>query len=399
MSLALRTVIVDSDATSRAALRRILAATPAVVVVNEFSDLSAAAVEARSSRPDLLIVEVSAEENAAVAAVHDMAKTFPEAAIFATGTGVSADLVIRVLRAGAVEFIRRPVDRADVVAALDKIARFRRGSETARHTARVTSVFCPKGGLGVTTMAVNLAVCVAGERQNTLLMDLDSRHSDSSTFLNLRPTYSVLDAFENLDRLDEAFLRGLLVKHGSGLWALPGPSRMEGLQITGEQVQAGLEIIRSHFDHVILDLRHDFDPATIAALEASDVILYLTSLNVAALRSGAAGLAAFRHLGINLQRVRVIVMREDSSEDVTLKHARDTLGVPIYWKTPSDYQTLVSAINAGQPVVTLAPRSRIARNVRQLADMLVAPSPATTPAKRTASLLGLVWTPKGSPGA
>jgi pilus assembly protein CpaE len=399
MSLALRTVIVDSDATSRAALRRILAATPSVTVVNEFSELSAAAVEARSSRPDLLIVEVSSEEDAAVAAVHDMAKTFPEAAIFAIGTGVSADLVIRVIRAGAVEFIRRPVDRADVVAALDKIARFRRGSETARRTARITSVFCPKGGLGVTTMAVNLAVCVAGERQNTLLMDLDSRHSDSSTFLNLRPTYSVLDAFENLDRLDESFLRGLLVKHGSGLWALPGPSRMEGLQITGEQVQAGLEIIRSHFDHVILDLRHDFDPATIAALEASDVILYLTALNVAALRSGAAGLAAFRHLGINLQRVRVIVMREDSSEDVTLKHARDTLGVPIYWKTPSDYQTLVSAINSGQPVVTLAPRSRIARNLRQLADMLVAPGPTATPAKRTASLLGLVWTPKGSPGA
>ena len=220
MSLALRTVIVDSDAASRAALRRILAATPSAVVVNEFSELSAAAVEARSSRPDLLIVEVSSEEDAAVAAIHDMAKTFPEAAIFAIGTGESADLVIRVLRAGAVEFIRRPVDRADVIAALDKIARFRRGSETARRTARVTSVFCPKGGLGVTTMAVNLAVCVAGERQNTLLMDLDSRHSDSSTFLNLRPTYSVLDAFENLERLDESFC----VVFSSGTAAACGPA-------------------------------------------------------------------------------------------------------------------------------------------------------------------------------
>jgi pilus assembly protein CpaE len=330
-----------------------------------------------------------------------MAKTVPDAAIFAVGPSVSADLVIRVIRAGAVEFLQRPVDRADVAAALDKISRFRRSSVPTRPVGRITSVFSPKGGLGVTTMAVNLAVCLAEAGRNTLLIDLDSRHSDTATFLNLRPTYSALDAFENIERLDESFLRGVLVRHGSGLWVLPGPSRMERLQVTGEQVQAGLEIMRSNLDQLVLDLRHDFDPATIAALEASDTILYLTSLDVAALRAGAAGLSAFRHLGINFQRVRVIVVREDTAKDVTLKHARETLGVEIDWRTPSDYQTLVTAINSGQPAVTAAPRSRIARNLRQLAASLVPPSPAAENAasRRTASLLGRVWAPKGSPGA
>jgi pilus assembly protein CpaE len=326
----------------------------------------------------------------------------PDAAIFAVGPSMSADLVIRVIRAGAVEFLQRPVDRVDVAAALDKISRFRRSGAPSRPVGRITSVFSPKGGLGVTTMAVNLAVCLAETGRNTLLIDLDSRHSDSSTFLNLRPTYSALDAFENIERLDESFLRGLLVRHASGLWVLPGPGRMERLQLTGEQVQAGLEIMRSNIDQLVLDLRHDFDPATIAALEASDTILYLTSLDVAALRAGAAGLAAFRHLSINFQRVRVVVVREETAKDVTLKHARETLGVNIDWKTPSDYQTLVSAINSGQPAVTAAPRSRIARNLRQLAatlEPLSGTADSTAPSKRAASLLGRVWTPKGSPGA
>jgi pilus assembly protein CpaE len=236
---------------------------------------------------------------------------------------------------------------------------------------------------------------------STLLVELDTRQSDIATFLDLRPPYSVLDAFENIERMDESFLRGLLTKHSSGLLVLPGPARMERAQLNAEQVHAGLEIIRSHFDHIVLDLRHDLDPATIVGLEASDTIVFLTSLTVSALRSGAAALAAFRHLGVDLQKVKVVMMREDTGEDVTLKHARETLGLPVYWKTPSDYQAVVSSINSGRPVVTGSPRSKIAKNLRQLADILIAGAGTSTqtPARRPASLLGMVWSPKGAQGA
>jgi pilus assembly protein CpaE len=251
----------------------------------------------------------------------------------------------------------------------------------------------------VTTLATNLAVCLAERAPGgTILVDLDTRQSDVATFLNLRPTYSVLDAIENLERLDESFLNGLLVKHPSGLLVLPGPTRIERTQFSAEQVQTALEIIRSHFDHVVLDLRHDFDLGTIAALEASSSILYLTSLTVSALRSGSAGLAALRHLGLNLQRVRVVVMRDGTGEDVTLKHAQEALGLPVYWRTPSDYPTVVSSINSGQPVVTAAPRSKIARNLRELAASLYRPvSPSRSGAARS-SLMRLVWNPKGIAG-
>jgi pilus assembly protein CpaE len=247
-------------------------------------------------------------------------------------------------------------------------------------------------------------VCLAEKApDHTLLIELDTRQSDIATFLDLRPTYSVLDAFENIDRLDESFLRGLLTRHSSGLWVLPGPLRMERTQLNGEQVRAGLEIIRSHFDNVVLDLRHDTSPGTFAGLEASDTIMFLTSLEVSALRSGAAGLAGFRLLGLDPHKIKVVVMREDTGEDVTVKHAREALGVPVYWRTPSDYQAVVSAINAGKPVVTASPRSKFARNLRQLADMLTAAGPGpkggTHASKRSTSLLGMVWNPKSLPGA
>jgi pilus assembly protein CpaE len=221
------------------------------------------------------------------------------------------------------------------------------------------------------------------------------------TFLDLRPRYSILDVFESMDRMDESLLQGLMVKHASGLWVLPGPSKMERGYLGGEQVQAGIELLRGHFDNVVLDLRHDIDPGTIAALEAADTVLFLTSLNVSALRSGAAALAAFRHLGLDLKKVKLVVMRDGTGEDVTVKHARETLGLPVYWKTPSEYAPVVASINNGRPVVTDAPRSKIAKNVRQLSDMLLGDLRPSTPAPtaRPVSFLASAWPIKHLSGA
>jgi pilus assembly protein CpaE len=406
MSFPLRTLLVGGDAESTALLKGLLAATSSALVVGEFKRLSPALHEGPARRPDLVIVELAADlktspDGRPGTIVEALARAFPDASVFATGADVSADVVIEAIRAGAVEFLRRPVQRADLAAALEKLLRLRRGSQPPARAGRITSVFSTKGGLGVTTLATNLAICLAERSTDgTVLIDLDTRQSDVATFLNLHYTYSILDALESLERLDDSLLQGLLVKHASGLHVLPGPTRVERNQMSGERVQGALEIIRSHFGHVVLDLRHDFDPGTIAALEASDTILYLTGLTVSALRSGSAGLAALRHLGLNLQRVKVVVMRDGTGEDVTVKHAQEALGLPIYWRTPSDYATVVSSINGGQPVVTAAPRSKIARNLRELAGGLYRPtSPSRPGAVRSPSFIrGLAWNPKSITG-
>jgi pilus assembly protein CpaE len=407
MTFVLRTVIVDSDADARAELKRLLATSPSVVVVGEFTHARDAAHEAPARHPDLIIVEIDETGSTLnggppASVIESFTRALPGAVIFASGRSTSADFVLEVIRAGALEFIRRPIDREELISALDKVLRLRRGAPAARQPGRLTSVFSTKGGLGVTTLATNLAVCLAERAPgSTLLIDLDTRQSDVSTFLNLDSPYSVLDALDNLERLDESFLRGVITKHSSGLLILAGPSRVERSQLVAEQVQAGLAIIRSHFDHVLLDLRHDMDPATIAALEVSDAILFLTSLNVSALRSGAAGLAAFRHLGLNLQKIKPVVMREGTGDDVTIKHAREALGLPIYWKTPSDYPTVVASINSGTPVVTASPRSKISKNLRELAEQLareVRPPVEPFTTRATSLAHRPVWTTKGTPG-
>lgn len=403
MAVMLRTVIIDSDAESRALLRKTLATTPSVVVVSEYAEIRQAAVDLPGRRPDLVIVELPGDvADRAIQAIHEVAELVPDAAIFATGQATSAEFVIQVIRAGAAQFLSRPVDRDDVLTALDKLSRGRRAPAAPRLSGRIISVFATKGGLGATTLATNLAVCLAGKRPDrTLLVDFDTRQSDVRTLLSVRSPYSVLDALENLERMDDAYLRGLLTRHESGLMVLPGPAKIERTAPSTEQIQAALEILRSHFVHVVADLRHDFDLGTLATLEASDTVLFLTGPTVSGIRSAAAGIAAFRSFGLNLNKVKVVLMREDTGGDVTLKHVREALGVPVFWKTPSDYQAVVSAINTGEPVVTASPRSKVSKNLRELADLLATASKAGVEhAEKPMSLLGrLVWTPRVSTGA
>jgi pilus assembly protein CpaE len=397
----LRTVLVDSDTGARAATRRLLADIPTVTLVGEYGGLAEALLQATAIRPDLLVVEVDGDESAApaVTAIEQLARKLPETAILAMGHGLSAELVIRVLRAGALEFLRRPVERVDLVAALVKLARFR-GSAPQRNPGRITSIFAAKGGLGATTLAINLGVSMAERADGkTLLVELDNRHSDIVTFLDLKPRYSIHDVVENLGRMDESLLRGLLTRHASGLWTVPGPTRLERSQFGPEQVSGVIEVLRVHFDHVLMDLRHDFDPATVAALEASDEILFVTSLDVAALRSGAAALAAFRHLGLDSRKVKVVVMRDGTGDSVTVKHARSTLGLPIYWRTPSDYQTVVASINAGRPVVSASPRAKISKNIRELAEMLHPDRRTDEGPVRKRAFLSMAWPIKRLSGA
>ena len=396
MSSALRIVIVEAEESARAAVRRALTGISSIVVVGDYPDASQGLLAASTHRADVLIVGVGEDATP----IERFARALPDAAILAIGPVTSAEFVIKVIRAGAVEFLSRPVARGDLEAALEKLVRVRRGVGPQRRSGRVMSVFSTKGGLGATTLAINLAVCLAEKsREQTLLLELDSRPSDVATFLDLKPSYSVLDALENVSRMDASFLQGLLTRHESGLSVLPGPIRMERAGLDAGHVQAVVEVLRSHFDHIVLDLRHDLDPGTIAGLEASDTILYLTSPNVAALRSSAAGLAALRHLGLDLRKVRAVLTREGTGEDVTLKHVQEALDVPIFWKTPSDYGAVVTAINHGRPVVSASPRSKMAVNVRQLCEALASTRLAAAPETKRAAMLRRVWSPKGATGA
>ena len=364
----LRVLIVDTDVAARTAVRSILTGVPAVMVVGEADSLGDGLAKLAALQPDVLILETANDPRI----VADIAARFRSTAILATGDGASADTVLQVIRAGAFEFLRRPVERTDLVSALEKLARFRTTAVPEHRRGRVTAVFSSKGGLGVTTVAVNLAVALATSGEGpTVLVELDTRPSDIATVLDLRPRHSVLDAVESVERLDDALLKALLTTHDSGLSVLTGPLRTERGAMSAERVHLVLEFLVTRFAHVVLDLRHEVEGATLSALESADTILYLTAPNISALRLSAAGLTTFREFGVDVRKVKIVLMRDGTGGDVTHKHVRESLGLPVFWRLPSDYRAAIGALNNGQPLVSMAPRSRLAQSLKELVPALM----------------------------
>jgi len=369
----LRVLVMDTDTATRRQLRQYLEHMDKTTVVGEAREPAEALAVAKKGA-DIAIVEVpeGQGEGPALDFIAQLVRLIPGVSVMATGPDGSADLVIRAIRSGAVEFLRRPISRDDLAAAIEKVRRLRKGPAPADpKIGRIASVYSLKGGLGSTTLATNLAVGLAQTEPDVVIaVDLDLHQGGVSTLLNMRPQYSILDAFAQSERMDESLLRGLLARHESGLHVLAAPSQVERSHFSPEQIREGLGVIRSHFAHVVIDLPHDLDPGTIAALEESSDILYLVGLNVPAVRAAAAGLTALRQLGIDNRKLKVVVSRADADEEVSLRQAREALGAPVFWRIPNDYPTVLSSINQGTPLVLSSPRTEIARNLRELTEKL-----------------------------
>ncbi len=369
----LRVLLIDWDPAPRRELRQYLEAMHQVVVAGEISGAKEALLAAKAGvEVAIVAIPEGSPETKAMDVIAELLRVAPGISVVAAGPGNSADLVIRAIRAGAVEFLTRPISRNDVTAAIEKIRRLRGVSPaTEGRAGRIISVFATKGGLGVTTLASNLAVCLTQHvPDSTMLIDLDIRQGGVTTLLNIQPTYSALDAFDQPGRLDEAYLRGLLARHSSGLQVLAAPAEVGSFHFTSEQMRKGLEIIRFYFKQIVVDLPNDLDPGTLTTLEESNEILYLVGLNVPAVRSASAGLAALRHLGIDQRKVKIVVSRANAREDVNVKQVQEALGLSIFWRIPNDYPTVSASINDGVPLVLSAPKTGIARNLRKLAETL-----------------------------
>ena len=239
----LRVLVIDSEVSARRQVRQHLESMEQVEIAGEARD-PAEGLAAAKKGIDVAIIEVpeGAREAQAIDGIAQLMRLVPGISVMATGSAGSANLVIRAIHAGAVEFLPRPVSRDDVSAAIEKIRRLRRVPQaTEGIIGHITSVYSTKGGLGVTTLAANLAVCLTQQAPDgVVLVDLDLRQGGVTTLLNLQAAYSVLDAFGQTKRLDEAFLRGLLVRHACGLSVLAAPPEIERSRFTPEQIEEGL---------------------------------------------------------------------------------------------------------------------------------------------------------------
>lgn len=370
----LRIAVVDPKDSSRDALKAMLLALDTVWLEAECSRYEFFADVIAQTNPDIGFVALDSNPEKALELVSSLTRSVPACAILVTSSSTDGNLILRTMRAGAKEFLTQPIKPEDLAAALQRVARQRNGG--AGQSARGSSLIAvtgSTGGVGSTSLAVNLGCALASNTSNSVvLVDLDLCLGDADVFLDTIPEYTLSDVAQNISRLDLTLLKRSLTKHETGLYLLPRPVQLEDARlITNEELTRVLGLLRASFSHVIVDTSKSFNSLDMQVLGDADVVLLVTQLDLPCLRNVVRLLQSFKDTGKLEEKVKIVVNRAGyDTGQISLRKAKETIGREIFWQIPNDYRVMVEVRNNGVPLVQQAPRAAITQSIAQLAAAL-----------------------------
>ncbi len=285
--------------------------------------------------------------------------------VLAIGPAADPKMVLRALRGAVDDYL----DQADLEAELmTALGRWRATLARHQEAGKVIAVLAPSGGSGSSTLAVNLATVLAKQHQSSVLLDLKLETGDLAALLDLKPTYTLADLCHNVARMDRTLFERSLTRHESGVHLLGAPRHYDDVaQVTADGVHQALALAKSSFPYVLVDLDHSFRPEQVKILRESDVILLVIRLDFAALRNAHRALEHIERLGVDRDRVRLIVNRYGQPKEVPFSKAEEALGMKIFHYVPDDPKSINRANNNGVPVVLESPRAPVSRSVTKLA--------------------------------
>jgi len=343
--------------------------------------------------PDLALVDIRGDAASGMAAIERLRGSFPNAAIFAMAGTTDPELILQAMRAGANEFFIWPPAEESFHGAVRRTAARRESTQASARPPSSTLVFFgAKGGAGTTTVAVNCAVELARlTKRQAIIVDLKTCLGEVALFLGVRPRYTVLDAIENLHRLDRDFLKELVVRHKSGLEILAASEQFDrpNAQDAGAVEELFRVLSRSH-DYVVVDAGNSINSCSLAALYAADSIFLVTNPDVPSVRNAQRLVERVRQLGASTEHIRIVLNRFSDALMIGPKQIETALGYSIDQLFASDYKTVSSALNSGVPLA-LANSSELAAQFDKFTRQIIGPGDETgAPPERRAKFLGLL---------
>ncbi len=373
MTNQISTVIIDTEAQSTELLKLYLNETGYIQVTGEFSDIITGFNFIMENRPSIVIIDISHKTELALDIISKISNNHKTCKIVVTSSGYSTETIIKAMRAGAREFLPKPLIKDDFVTALSKIKEQVSGFHSEDKKCRIITTFSNKGGIGKTAIAANLALELANmTKERVALIDLNLQLGDITTFLDINPSFDISYVVQNLSRIDETFLLSSLEKYKeTSLYVLADPPYLEQAEdITAEQISALFDVLKQAFSYIVVDTSANFDGKTITALDHSDLILLISIVNLPAIRNCQRCLELFERLGYEKSKTKIILNRYMENDEIKIEDVEDVLGRKIYWKIPNNYFTIMSAINKGIPVGLINADSNISKSYRELAAML-----------------------------
>jgi len=327
------------------------------------------------TEPRVIVIGPGVSQAAALEFAEGLSEAKPDIGTLLIANEVSTELLRLALRSGLSDVVAVLGDdltelQSAFAATLQRGARMRAPSADEAvpiHHALVLTVLSSKGGVGKSVIASNLAISLAKLGKSTALVDLDLKSGDLGIMLQLKPNRTIADAAMDCERLDEEMMRGFLVEHSSGVHVLLSPPRVEDVTlVSAPRLSRILDLLANIYEVVVIDTPSQVDDCVMTAVDKSDLVYLVATMDVASVRDARLALQRLKSLGYPDGSVRLLLNRADSRVFLEPAEVERAIGLPISARIPSD-RLVPRSVNKGVPVVIEAPRSAVARSLAEIA--------------------------------
>ena len=387
----IKVLIVDDIPETRDHLTKLLGFESDVEVVGAAAGGPEAILMATASRPDVVLMDINMPGMDGITATEKLAADVPTAAVIMMSVQGEADYLRRSMLAGAREFLVKPFSSDELTASIrqvwarerEKLSRYApvtavtEISNGSGEPASVVAVFSPKGGVGRTTVAVNLAVAAAQTGKRVALVDASFQFGDVGVLLNLNPrNKSIADLAGELQTGEAESLDTFMITHSSGVKVLLAPPSPEQAELIGPSaVKKVLNGLRASFELIVVDCPSSFNEPTLAVLDESDLILTLLTLEITSVKNMRLFLEVCDQLGYGPEKIRLVLNRADSTLGIRVADVEHSIGRKVDHTIVSDGRSVVYALNRGVPFFLSNREAQVSQDIQRLAAAVTGPAP------------------------
>jgi pilus assembly protein CpaE len=392
----IRVLIVDDIPETRDHLTKLLGFESDIEVVASAASGTEAIGIATDLLPDVVLMDINMPDMDGIAATEMLSSQVPTAAVVMMSVQGEADYLRRSMLAGAREFLVKPFSSDELTASIrqvytrerEKLSRMSAmpvmaaggaaaggaaaAEDSGGRDGQVVAIFSPKGGVGRTTVAVNLAVAAATELgKSVLLMDGSFQFGDVGVLLNLNPkNKSIADLVPELEAGDpELSLDTFVINHSAGIRVLLAPPSPEMAElITPQGVKRVIDGLRRSHDLVIVDCTSWFNETTLSILDSADVVLTMLSLEITSIKNMRLFLEVADQLGYEADKVKLVLNRADSSLGIRVADVESSIGRKVDHTIVSDGRSVVYALNRGVPFFLSNREAQVSQDILRLAQ-------------------------------
>jgi pilus assembly protein CpaE len=367
----IRILIVDDIAETRENIRKLLQFEADFEVVGAARTGDEAIQVAVETQPDVVLMDINMPDMDGISATKAILEDVQHAQIVILSVQSDADYMRRAMLAGARDFIAKPPSGDELVATIRRvadIARVERGRRTpvaaraptgaeagghrVRPEGRAIAVYSAKGGVGVTTLATNLAIALNTSETPAVLVDTSLQFGDVSVFLNLQVKNSIADMAARADELDADVVEEVLMVHECGLRVLASPQRPEiADEVKPDQVRKVLQYLKRTFAYVVIDTSSNMDDTTLAVLDATDLLVAVATPDIPAIKDARLLFDLLSALEFPRNNIFFVLNKMDRRSGITAEAVAENLKHAVDGEIPYDDKTVTTSINRGVPLM------------------------------------------------